>query len=90
MAGNLHQLRPLRLKSLPDRGAGQFGMLVPFGIGEAAVEQPGVQLLPRVRASRGPRTGSARHPQPRREKALAHHPDRVLDPRFREGRLSRG
>jgi len=85
--GNLHQLRPLRLESLPDRAVGQFGMLVRFGVGDTSIEQPGVQLLPRVRASRGPRTGSARHPQPRGEETLAHHPDRVLDPRFREGRL---
>ena len=84
---NLHQLRALRLESLPDRAVGQLGMLVRFGVGDASIEQPGVQLLPRVRASRGPRTGSARHSQPRREEALAHDPDLVLDPRFREGRL---
>ena len=42
-------------------------MLVRLGVGDAAVEQPGVQLL------------VARHPQPRREEALAHHPDLVLD-----------
>ena len=54
---------------------GQFGMLVRFGVGDASVEQPGVQLL------------VARHSQPRREEALAHYPDLVLDPRFREGRL---
>jgi hypothetical protein len=50
-------------------------MLVRFGVGDASIEQPGVQLL------------VARHSQPRREEALAHYPDLVLDPRFREGRL---
>ena len=42
-------------------------MLVRLGVGDAAVEQPGVQLL------------VARHPQPRREEPLAHQPDLVLD-----------
>src|SRR5437868_14536385 len=42
-------------------------MLVRFGVSDASVEQPGVQLL------------ITRHPQPRREEALAHHPDLVLD-----------
>ena len=42
-------------------------MRVRLGVGDAAVEQPGVQLL------------VARHPQPRREEALAHQPDLVLD-----------
>jgi hypothetical protein len=64
---NLHQLRALRLESLPDRAVHQFGMLVRFGVGDASVEQPGVQLL------------IARHPKPWREEALAHHPDLVLN-----------
>src|SRR5271167_606223 len=64
---NLHQLRALRLESLPDRAVGQLGMLVRLGVGDASVEQPGVQLL------------VARYPQPRREETLAHHPDLVLD-----------
>src|SRR6516164_1599730 len=42
---NLHELRPLRLESLPDRAVGQFGMLMRFGVGDASVERPGVQLL---------------------------------------------
>src|SRR5436190_21345672 len=42
-------------------------MLMRLGVGDAAIEQPGVQLL------------VARNPQPRREEALAHHPDLVLD-----------
>jgi hypothetical protein len=75
MARNLHELWPFRLESLPDRAVGQLGVLVRFGVGDASVEQPGVQLL------------VARHAQPRREETLAHHPDLVLDPRFREGRL---
>src|SRR5437588_7349867 len=60
-------MRSFRLESLPDRAVGQFGMLVRFGVGDASVEQPGVQLL------------VARHPQPWREEALAHHPDLVLN-----------
>jgi hypothetical protein len=71
----MHELRPLRLESLPDRAVGQFGMLVRFGVGDASIEQPGVQLL------------VARHSQPRREEALTHYPDLVLDPRLRGGRL---
>src|SRR5437879_7040168 len=62
-----HQLGPLRLEGLPDRPVGQFGMLVRLGVSDAAIEEPSVQLL------------VAGHPQPRREEALAHHPDLVLD-----------
>jgi hypothetical protein len=50
-------------------------MLVRLGVGNASVEQPGVQLL------------VAGHPQARREQALAHQPGLVLDPRLRGGRL---
>jgi hypothetical protein len=46
-------------------------MLVRLGVGDTSVEQPGVQLL------------VARHPQPRRDEALAHQPD----PGLRRGRL---
>ena len=42
-------------------------MLVRFGVGDASVKQPGIEFL------------VARHPQPRREETLAHHPDLVLD-----------
>jgi hypothetical protein len=73
--GDRHQLRTFHLKGLPDRAVGQLGMPVRRGVSDTALEQPGVQLL------------IARHPQPRREKALTHNPDLVLDPRFREGRL---
>ena len=66
-----HQLGPLRLEGLPDRAVGQFGMLVRLGVSDTAIEKPSVQLL------------VAGHPQPRREEALAHHPD----PGFRRGRL---
>ena len=52
-AADRRQLWPLRLESLPDRAIGQFGMLVRLGIDDATVEQPGVQLFPRVRARRG-------------------------------------
>ena len=44
-----------------------LGMAVRLGVGDALVEQPGVQLL------------VALEPQPRREEALAHQPDLVLD-----------
>src|ERR1700740_3558015 len=66
-AGDLNQLQALRLKHLPNRALAQLGMLVRLGVSDAAVEQPGVQLL------------IARHPQPWREEALAHDPDLVLD-----------
>lgn len=64
---NPHQMCSLRLKHLPDRLIGDLGMLVRLGVGDAAVEQQGVQLL------------VARHPQPRRKKALTHQADLVLD-----------
>ena len=38
-----------------------------LGVGDASVEQPGVELL------------VALEPEPRREEALAHEPDLVLD-----------
>ena len=66
-AGIGHQAGPLRLEHLPDRLVAQLGMAMRLGIGDALVEQPGVQLL------------VALHPQPRREEALAHQPDLVLD-----------
>ena len=66
-AGDRHQLGALGFEGLPDRAVGQLGMLVRFGVGDASVEQPGIQLL------------VACHPQPRREETLAHQPDLVLD-----------
>jgi len=64
--GNRHQLRPLRLKHLPDRPIGDPGMLVRLGEGNAAVEQQRIQLL------------VAAHPQSWREEPPAHQPDLVL------------
>jgi hypothetical protein len=66
-SGNRHQVRPLCFEHLPDRLIGDLGMLVRLGVGDAAVEQQPVQLF------------VAAHPQPRREEALAHQPDLVLD-----------
>jgi hypothetical protein len=51
-SSNLHQLPALRLESRPDRAVGQLGMLMRFGVRDASVEQPGVQLLSSVRLSR--------------------------------------
>ena len=51
----------------PDRLLAQLGMTVRAGIGDALVQQPGVQLV------------VALHPQPRREEPLAHQADLVLD-----------
>ena len=65
----------LILEHVPDGALLELGMLVGPGIGNAAVEQPGVQLL------------KALHPQPGRKEALAHHANLVLDPRLRGGRL---
>ena len=45
----------------------ELGMPVRLGVGDALVEQPGVQLV------------VALHPQPRREEPLADQPDLVLD-----------
>ena len=61
------KLAALLLEHLPDRALALFGMPMRLGIGDAFVEQPGVQLLQRLEA------------QPRREEALAHQPDLVLD-----------
>ena len=62
-----HEARPLRLEHLPHRPITLFGMAVRLGIGDRAVEQPGVQFL------------VALHPQARREEALAHEADLVLN-----------
>ena len=58
---------PLRLEHLPDRLVLELGMAMRLGVGDRLVEQPGVQLL------------VALHPEPRREEALAHEADLVLD-----------
>ena len=40
-----NELRPLRLEHLPDRLLGQLRMAMRLGVGDALVEQPGVQLV---------------------------------------------
>src|SRR6267142_1308507 len=62
-----HQLAALGFEGLPDRAVGQLGMLVRLGVGDASVEQPGIQLV------------VACHPQPRREETLTHQTDLVFD-----------
>src|ERR1700679_1805756 len=62
-----NELGPLLLEHLPDRPLGPLGMAVRLGPGDAFVHEPGVQLV------------VALEPQPRREEALTHEPDRVLD-----------
>src|SRR6266568_116585 len=62
-----NELRPLRLEHLPDRLVDQLRMAMRLGVGDAFVEQPGVQLV------------KVLEPQPGREEALAHEPDLVLD-----------
>lgn len=58
---------PLGFERLPHRPVSQFGMAMRLGEGDRPVEQPGVQLL------------VALHPKARREEALAHQPNLVLD-----------
>src|SRR6202451_4887372 len=62
-----NELGPLLLEHLPDRLVGSLGMAVRLGPGDAFVHEPGVQLV------------VALEPQPRREEALTHEPDLVLD-----------
>ena len=62
-----NELGPLLLEHLPDRLVGPLGMAVRLGPGDAFVHEPGVQLV------------VALEPQPRREEALTHEPDLVLD-----------
>src|SRR5208283_1381261 len=66
-AADTHKLRTLRLEHLPDRSIGQLRVPVRLGMRDTLVEQPCVQL--RI----------ARHPQARREQALADIADLVLD-----------
>ncbi|MEA2987739.1 MAG: hypothetical protein QOG83_450 [Alphaproteobacteria bacterium] len=60
-----NELRPLGLEHLPDRLLGQLRMAMRLGVGDAFVEQPGIQFV--------------KEPQPWREEALAHEPNLVLD-----------
>jgi hypothetical protein len=61
------QVRPFGLEHLPDRLVGHVGMLVRFGVGDAPIFEPGIQL------SVGFELGS-RHEEP-----LPDHADLVLD-----------
>src|SRR5690606_9158335 len=62
-----HQPRTFLLEDLPDGPVAQLGMRVRPGPGDAAVQEPGVEL--RV----GP------EPRPRYEEPTPDHPDLVLD-----------
>src|ERR1700712_3020513 len=62
-----HPAGALRLEHRPDRLLAQFGMAVRTGVGNALIQQPGVQLL------------VALDPEPRREEPLADYADLVLD-----------
>src|SRR4249920_2248532 len=58
---------PFRLEHIPDCLLGQFWMAIRLGVGDAFIEQPGVQLV------------IVFEPQPRREEAFTDQPDLVLD-----------
>src|SRR5208282_6184653 len=62
-----NELGTLFLEDLPDRSVGPFSMGMRLGPGDAFVHQPGVQLV------------IALDTQARREEALAHEADLVLD-----------
>src|SRR5271154_5492861 len=62
-----NELWPLLLEHFPDRLVGPLGMAVRLGPGNAFVHEPGIQFVVRL------------EPQPRREEALTHEPDLVLD-----------
>src|SRR4051794_4059404 len=62
-----NELRPFRLEHLPDRLLSQFWMAMHLGVGDALIEQPGIQLI------------VVFEPQARRKEPLAHEPDLVLD-----------
>jgi hypothetical protein len=62
-----NQHGPLRLEHLPDRLVRKLRMLVCFGVGDAFIDQPGVQLV------------EVLEPQPRCEEPLSNQPDLVLD-----------
>lgn len=56
-----------RLKHLPDRLIGLFGMAVRFGVGNAFVQEPAIQLIETF------------DPQARCEEPLSHQANLVLD-----------
>src|SRR4051812_3975310 len=62
-----HEPEALGLEHGPDRLVRDLGVAVSLGIGHALVEEPGVELV------------VALEPEARREEALAHQPDLVLD-----------
>src|SRR5215469_16520607 len=62
-----HELRAFRLEHLPDRLLGQLWVMMRLGVGNAFVEQPGVQLVVGL------------EPQPWREESLTHQTDLVLN-----------
>ena len=64
---NGDQARPFRLERLPDGLILELGMLVGLGVGHAAVEEPGIQLV------------KALDPHSWREKPLADQAHLVLD-----------
>src|SRR5579883_3592135 len=66
-SGTGNETRPFGLKGLPDGPVALLGMAMRLGVRDALVEKPGVQLVITL------------HPQPRREEALAHQTDLVLD-----------
>src|SRR5258706_8297253 len=66
-AGIGNELWPLGFEHLPDCLFAQFRMPVRLGVGDAFVQQPGIQLV------------EGFEPQPRCEEAFADKPDLVLD-----------
>src|SRR6202035_5251034 len=66
-AGIGNELWPFGFEHLPDRLFGQFWMPVRLGVGDALVQQPGVQLV------------EGFEPQPWRAEAFPDQPDLVLD-----------
>jgi hypothetical protein len=66
-AGIRHQAWTLRFEHVPDRLIASLGMRMRFGVSDALIEQPAVQLL------------VAPHPDPRGEEALARHTNLVLN-----------
>ena len=69
-AAQLHELLPFVLENLPDRAAGAFWMTMRLGVSDTFVEEPGIQFV------------IALESQARREKALTHQADLVLDLAF--------
>ena len=62
-----YQMRPFGLEHLPDRLIGLFGVAVRFGVGNAFVQEPAIQLIETF------------DPQARCEEPLSHQANLVLD-----------